>query len=662
MSAAVVGTPQVLPAVGNPYGRSLTPEDYRVLSARWIDREHAELALLSRVTNFEGRDQVGERRRDCSGILIPYQWPGESIWHNVRIRRDNPEMENGKPKAKYMGAPGWGNKVYIMPGTDPALLSASAVPIIITEGEFKTIALERLANWEPAARRFLPIGLAGVWNWRGTIGKVPNEKGVRVDDKGVIPDLERIAWQGRRVIIAFDSDGVTNPKVSAAKYHLSQELRHRGAEVGLLEWEPSKGKGVDDWLANGASEAVLSAIAAVDFNRETGWKAKLLRTDKGKVKSLLENASIAFRHAPEWEGSIAFDEFRQRVRVVRECPIAGDVPRDWTDADDTNATKWLQRNGVEVGVEMAGREIWAVAWENRFNPLRDWLESLHWDGTKRVDTWLFDYLGARKSEHENSVTYISAVGRMWLVSGVARVMRPGEKVDTMLVLEGEQGAGKSRALRILAGDAFFCDSMPDIHSKDAQIQTFGSWIIEFSELDAMSRAETSAVKAFISRQEEKLRRPYGRQNEIVPRQCVFAGTTNTRDYLRDETGNRRFWPVECGLIDCDRLAEDREQLWAEAVELYRERAKWWIENPGVLDAAVEEQMARFQSDPWQDAIAKYTANCGAVKCEDILEHLGRKLADMTQADRNRVGRCLKVLGFKSKYTRTMGRCYVKEAK
>src|SRR5262249_52683224 len=118
------------------------------------------------------------------------------------------------------------------------------------------------------------------------------------------------------------------------------------------------------------------------------------------------------------------------------------------------------------------------------------------------------------------------------------------------------------------GDEYFCDYMPDISSKDAQLQTFGAWIIEWGELDAMSRAETTAVKSFISRQTEKVRRPYGRQTEEVDRQCVFAGTTNTRDYLRDETGNRRFWPVQCGRIDCVRLAADREQLWAEAMAMY----------------------------------------------------------------------------------------------
>lgn len=652
-TAAVM--PQPLPALGNPFGGPLTLDDYRALSARWIDRAHADAAMLSRVSHLDGRDLLGNRRGDCAGLLIPYFLPDESKPHSYRIRRDNPELEGGKPKGKYLAPPGAGNRIYFPRGFDSAAMADAALDIIITEGECKAIALARLARHNTTAARFLPLGIPGVWNWRGTVGKATNAKGARVDEKGVIPDFDRIASKGRRVIIAFDADAATKPDVRAARWQLSRELRSRGALVGFLEWDITLGKGVDDWLAAKGPEEVLRALDGVDFDRTTGWRAKLKVSESGKPKPLLLNADIALRHAPEWEGVFAFDEFRQKVRIIAESPIGGEYPRDWSDADDTRAAIWMQQHGIEVGRELVGAAVQAIATENPVHPLRDGLSSLRWDGEPRVGRWLVEYLGAKASD------YTLSVGRMWLISAVARVMKPGCKADHMLVLEAPQGAGKSRALRTLAGDEYFCDSMPDLRQKDAQLQTFGAWVIEWAELDAMSRAETTAIKEFLTRQVEKLRRPYGHHTEDVPRQCVFAGTTNTRDYLRDETGNRRFWPVSCGRIDCEALARDREQLWAEAVALYDDGAAWWPERAELIEAAAREQEARVSVDPWQDAVEKHVSNCAAVKCEDVLQALDIPQAQWTQAHKNRVGRCLRVLGFEPSRTRSMGRCYVKGA-
>jgi predicted P-loop ATPase len=641
MNGATAATmPQPLPPIGNPFGRPLTTDDYRALSARWIDRKHADDAMLSRVSSFEGSELLGNRRGDCAGLLIPYLTPGESNLHSYRIRRDNPEVENGKPKAKYLAPPGAGNRVYFPRCFGPEALADTSLDIVITEGEFKAIALACLARHNATATRFLPLGIPGVWNWRGTIGKVTNAKGARVDEKGVVSDFERIAWGGRRVVIAFDADAATKPDVRAARWQLSRELRSRGALVGFLEWDIAHGKGVDDWLGSRGPEEVLAALADVDFNRTTGWRAKLKVSESGKPKPLLLNADIAMRHAPEWEGAFAFDQFRQKVRIIAESPIGGEYPRDWADSDDTRAAIWMQQSGIEVGRELVGAAVQAIADENPVHPLRNWLRSLRWDGEPRVDKWLVEYLGAAASD------YVLSVGRMWLISAVARVMKPGCKADHMLVLEARQGAGKSRALRILAGDEYFCDSMPDLRQKDAQLQTFGTWIIEWAELDAMSRAETTAIKDFLTRQAEKLRRPYGHHTEDVPRQCVFAGTTNTRDYLRDETGNRRFWPVSCGRIDCEALARDREQLWAEAVALFDDGATWWPERADLIKALTKEQEARVSVDPWLERISCFIEALDDVKAERIMsECLELEVSRQGQAERNRVGRCLRLLNW-----------------
>lgn len=638
----------------------MTPQDFDNLRSRWITPELAAAAGIKRVQDHEGRQLIGDPRRNCAGLVIPYRLPGEHHVVAHRLRRDHPEIENGKPKAKYLGERGARNRLYFPAGVAPEMLTDVSLPIVITEGEFKALALWRMASEDMLfAPMFVPVALSGVWNWRGVIGKSSDPKGARVDEKGPIPDLARIAWSGRRVTIAFDADIDRKTDVKIARACLSRELRTRGAEVGFLEWDEARGKGIDDWLANEGPSPVLAALNSVDFNRTTGWRANLRagapKKDgtPGKPLPLLLNADIALRTCPDWEGVFAFDEFRQKVRAVAKGPIDGVVPRDWADVDDVRTAVWMQQHDINLGRDIVGLAVQSVARDYVIHPLRDWLDSLHWDGTPRIDTWLSSYMGAKQS------TFVQSIGAMWLISAVARVMRPGCKADHMLVLEGAQGIGKSRALRILAGDEYFTDSMPDLDSKDASLQTFGTWIIEWAELDAMNRAEATAVKDFITRQTEKVRRPYGRHTEEVHRQCVFAGTTNSDGYLKDETGNRRFWPVTCTWIDCDQLAADRDQIWAEAVARYKSGEIWWPENEQLIAALAAEQSARVEVDPWQSEIEAYVAALGAVRAEDILAHLGIEKQFWDRVKRLRVGRCLRTAGFKVSRKRDLGRCFVK---
>jgi predicted P-loop ATPase len=175
----------------------------------------------------------------------------------------------------------------------------------------------------------------------------------------------------------------------------------------------------------------------------------------------------------------------------------------------------------------------------------------------------------------------------------------------MLILEGPQGAKKSTALKVLAGEDWFTDELAEIGSKDAAQQMRGVWIIEIAELDAIGRAEVSRIKSFLTRTNDRYRPPYERYVIDVPRQCVFAGSVNPDTYLRDETGNRRFWPIRCGRIDLEALRRDRDQLWAEAVALHASGAIWWIEDPELKRLADAEQEERYQSDAWDGLIDRW---------------------------------------------------------
>lgn len=387
--------------------------------------------------------------------------------------------------------------------------------------------------------------------------------------------------------------------------------------------------------------AVQAEAIAAHAAGEENWRAKLAVKPDGRPKPLLLNAMIALRDAPEWRGVLAFDEFALRTITTREKPW-GAPAGGWLQADDLRTAEWLQKKGVEVNLETAGQAVQAIAAERQVHPLRAWLKGLQWDGEPRIDRWLSTYCGASET------AYTAAVGARWLISAVARVMQPGCKADHMLILEGKQGIGKSRALRALAGE-YFTDEIPDLNSKDAAVQVAGVWIVELSELDALSRADASAVKAFVSRQIDRYRPPYGKRADDVPRQAVFAGTTNTRAYLKDETGGRRFWPIECGLIDPESIARDREQIWAEATERFHDHCPWWLVEADLIAMAAEQQADRYEGDAWLSEIEQYTGTLLAVQVGEVLGScLKKEKGQWSRADEMRVAKCLKRLGFERK--------------
>jgi predicted P-loop ATPase len=231
-----------------------------------------------------------------------------------------------------------------------------------------------------------------------------------------------------------------------------------------------------------------------------------------------------------------------------------------------------------------------------------------------------------------------------MISAVARAFRPGCKVDSMLVLEGGQGAGKSSAARILAGFEYFSDNLPAMGTKDASDHVRGKWIIEVGELSAMQKSEIELTKAFISRQEEKFRPAYNRKEITYKRRCVFIGTTNQDNYLRDETGNRRFWPVRVSKIDLAALQRDRDLLWAEAVYWYDAGVKWYLS--AVEEALAKEVQAdRVSEDIWQEKLSSALEGITEISLTEAAARLSLETAKVGRADQNRITASLRGLGF-----------------
>ena len=299
---------------------------------------------------------------------------------------------------------------------------------------------------------------------------------------------------------------------------------------------------------------------------DTSWMKKLQMNRKGEIVSSIDNVLIILENDPFLKGKFAFNEFSNRVEVLGKLPWNDKVNRDWDDADDAGVRHYVESVYGISGANKISDAVTLVFNKNRYHPVREYLNNLEWDGTPRVDTLLIDYMGAEDTE------YVRFVTRKWMCGAVARILQPGIKFDYMLVLTGEQGIYKSTFFRFLAKD-WFTDSLQDVEGNQAVEKLMGAWIVEFGELQAFNRSESNAIKRFISSQEDRTRLAYDRRTSYLPRQCVFAGTTNRRDFLKDDTGNRRYWPVEVkreGRTKCviKDLRRELDQIWAEAVFLW----------------------------------------------------------------------------------------------
>lgn len=352
------------------------------------------------------------------------------------------------------------------------------------------------------------------------------------------------------------------------------------------------------------------AMDQAEFDEDLDWRLMLDRTEKGNYKATLNNVVSILKNMAGRD-CIRYDSFSHREFYSKQTPWAGVQQKALEDIDSIRVKSWIgDKFGFEPSTNLVNEALTFIAKENSFDPVLESLENLPaWDGVERLDTWLANHF-----EAEGDPEYLAQVFRKWIVAMVVRTYEPGAKFDWMPIFEGPQGAGKSSFGNLLVGDKYFLDWLPDLSNKDAALALQGAWGVEMGELAQFRKSELEAIKAFITRTTDKIRPPYGVKVLEIPRRCVFFGTTNSETYLKDDSGNRRFKPVKVGWLNFEQLREDRDQLFAEALMLY----KSGFESARTLeltDAAKQfereihaEKMVSDDSDLMADLLRKFFTN------------------------------------------------------
>jgi predicted P-loop ATPase len=379
-------------------------------------------------------------------------------------------------------------------------------------------------------------------------------------------------------------------------------------------------------------------------------KAGVLFKKSGQPIINVDSVGRVLDASPEYQTSIWYDTFHNKVMIDDNSQV-----RFYEDVDLVRILRVLQgKYYLHTLTKQTLEDAVLDTVRNRAkSEPREWLKTLSWDGCNRVSEFFATHMGV------NNNAYSQCVSENFWVSMIARICKPGCKVDNMIVLEGAQGSLKSSALHAIGGKWFGeLNERPD--SKDFALSFNGKLLLEIAELDSFRRAENTTIKRIITTQTDRLRPPYGRNVIDFPRSCIFAGTTNEFEYLQDTTGGRRFWPLRIGKIDLDLIHMNREQLFAEAKHLYDHGSKWWV----VPKEALVEQSDRTQMDPWVDMISDYCLGKPEVSTTDILLNaLDFDASRVRLSDEHRVGRAMRLLGYEKKQVRvgqTRNKLWVKE--
>jgi putative DNA primase/helicase len=365
----------------------------------------------------------------------------------------------------------------------------------------------------------------------------------------------------------------------------------------------------------------------------------------------VDNALRVIEGREEFKGLLWYDEFHKRYLTRFSFDTFQQAEqREWSDVDELNLTAFMQRQlGLRrMSDDMVHKAAVIYAHQHMRNEPRDWMEALKWDGKPRVEGFFTDCFGVPETD------YVKAASRNFWIGMAARVYLPGCQLDNMVVLEGGQGIGKTRALRLIGG-TWYTEAKEAVTSRDFFMVLHGKLVVEIAELDSFNKAEVTRIKQVVTSATDRYRSPYARGAQDHPRMSIFIGTTNDQQYLRDNTGARRFWPMRCGAISHAKIIEQREQLYAEAVAAYKKWARtrvdedgWWL-MPALETA--KEQEDRRMVDEWELIVADHLANADQTTTRDVAGHLKIETAKLDMVLQKRIAGVLRTLGWEKKTVR-----------
>jgi hypothetical protein len=569
----------------------------RLLIAIDVDSPDSD-AELSKISPLKTWPNTLAAETPKAGLHAVYEWPASVPLPSNRVRLPGTQIDLRSEGGQIVVAPSWhatGSRSWI----------AANVPIAPLPEELARRVLELSGEKKANA-----VNGAGAVDFLATFTKdladafarTFPERGERhkacLDLAGM---LIRRGWSEERAAACLESvlrqtgweySPVEARNDVATTLQRAQSGQAYAGRTALDQTLQARGQG--DVV--GPFEDTLNLLDAMQKNKE------------GAIRPSLANLSLVFSRHPAWVGALALDTFSQKIIKRTDIPTLPDerpheFKSDWVDADSSRTATWLSSvYRMTVASGTVADKVRDAAYARAFHPVREYLTGLKWDGVPRIHTLFSRGFGA----HETA--YTSAISRYFMIGAVARVMTLGAtKLDTVPILVGEQGTFKSSGLRALVPDeGWFADTPIDMHNKDSMLAVQGVWIYELAELAKMKDSDVELVKAFVSRSVDRFRVPYGRGVESFERQVALIATTNELK-LRDTTGNRRFWPVQClKNTDVAWIKVNRAQLWAEALDAQSKGGQWWAtEEIEVLCKA--EQDDSLEQEPWHDEIAKHLA-------------------------------------------------------
>lgn len=444
------------------------------------------------------------------------------------------------------------------------------------------------------------------------------------------------------------------------------EIEHKLEDADLAFSKPRGLASPDFWDRMRGRTKDTDARIPDQFHEYTFTVGMRSSVDVSKA-SFGEVIADLFDHV-DWAGVLMFDIFKDRVIAINPPMRMDAESKGLTDNDVQLVRAWLEYNGKRLNPQDVRAAIETVARSRAFHPVEDYLTSLAWDEVPRLDRVLPEYFQTAEGPYE------LAIGPRWFISLVARAIEPGCQSDCTLILEGVQGIGKTNAFRNLMHDpTWYAASTAGVESKDFYENLSGVWLMSFDELDSLSKGSLTRVKTVLTETRDKYRKSYGHYSDDHPRACGFCGSTNSEQYLNDSEGARRFWPVRVlKTIDFERIARERDQIWAEAYVRYRRKEPWHVDTPELRKLCEAEQEKRLAIDSWEEIILKWFndptkfSRVPVIKNEkdgvfkggmsvfdgskgvttaDVLEHaVGKHKGQWTNGEAQRIGKILRRLG------------------